>query len=105
MIVRFSRQRSALAPGDPSMSLPVSGSRWTWPLMYSRPLALTACEYGPAAGGPGFAVTVSREWDMGGTYRTDAEPPRLRNISVSAPARRQPRRLVSVGRGGLLACA
>ena len=26
---------------------------------------MTACEYGPAAGGPGSAVTVSREWDIG----------------------------------------
>ena len=54
-------------------------------------------------GGTGFAVTVSREWDMGGTYRTDAEPPRLRNIAVSAPARREPRGLVSVGPGGVRA--
>ena len=31
--VRFSRQRSASSPGVPSMSLPVAGSRCTWPLM------------------------------------------------------------------------
>src|SRR3954468_15464686 len=101
MIVRLSRQRLAFSAGEPSISLPLSGSRCTWPEMKSRPLALTACEYGPAAGGPGSAVTVSREWDMGGTYLRDAESPRLRDIPVSAPARREPGGLVSVGRRGV----
>src|SRR3954453_14737404 len=101
MIVRFSRQRLAFSAGLPSISLPVSGSRCTWPLMNSMPLALTACEYGPAAGGPGAGVPVSREWDMGGTYRRHVEPPRLRDLAVSAAARRQPRGLVSVGVGGV----
>src|SRR3954468_4401547 len=101
MIVRLSRQRLAFSAGLPSISLPVSGSRCTWPLMNSMPLALTACEYGPAAGGPGSAVTVSREWDMGATYRRHAKPPRLRDIALSAAARREPRGLVSGGVGGV----
>src|SRR3954451_11280112 len=65
MIVRLSRQRLAFSAGLPSISFPVSGSRWTCPLTNSWPLDLTACEYGPAAGGPGSAVTVSRWWDIG----------------------------------------
>src|SRR4051794_12213088 len=76
---------------------------WTWPLMKSMPLDLTACEYGPAAGGPPATVTVSREWDMGGTYTSHAEPPRLRDIALPAAAQGQPRGLVSVGRRSLRA--
>src|SRR3954447_11443116 len=97
MMVRFSRQRSAFSAGEPSISLPVSGSRCTWPLRKTRPFDLTACEYGPAAGGPGSAVTVWRESDMGGTYLRDAESPRLRDLALPAAARREPRGLVSVG--------
>src|SRR5215203_2389460 len=59
------------------MSCPVAGSRWTWPLMKSMPLDLTACEYGPAAGGPPSTVTVSREWDMARNVLQDAMPNRL----------------------------
>src|SRR3954453_20206779 len=65
MMVRFSRQRLAFSPGESPTSWPLLGSRCTWPETKSRPLDLTACEYGPAAGGPGSAVTVSREWDIG----------------------------------------
>src|SRR3954454_1587587 len=64
-MVRLSRQRRALSAGVSPVSWPVAGSRCTWPDRNSRPLDLTACEYGPAAGGPGSAVTVSREWDIG----------------------------------------
>src|SRR4051812_49182093 len=83
------------------MSCPVAGSGWPWPLMKSMPLALTACEYGPAAGGPPSTVTVSREWDMGGTYTSHAEPPCLRDLAVPAATQGQPRGLVSVGFGGV----
>src|SRR3954463_7697538 len=65
MMVRFSRQRLAFSPGESPTSWPLLGSRCTWPDRNSRPLDLTACEYGPAAGGPGAAVTGSREWDIG----------------------------------------
>src|SRR3954447_14178946 len=101
MMVRFSRQRLAFSPGESPTSWPLLGSRCTWPETNSRPLDLTACEYGPAAGGPGSAVTVSREWDMGPTYLRHAEPPRLGDIAVPAAARREPGGLVSVGLGRL----
>src|SRR3954468_6143348 len=65
MMVRLSRQRLAFSAGESPMSWPLAGSRCTWPETKSRPLDLTACEYGPAAGGPGSAVTVSRCWDIG----------------------------------------
>src|SRR3954467_13885952 len=102
-IVRLSRQRRAFSAGESPTSSPESGSRWTWPLRKTRPLDLTACEYGPAAGGPGDAVTVSREWDMGSTYLRDVESPRLRDLALPAAARREPRGLVSVGPGSLRA--
>jgi hypothetical protein len=57
---RLSRQRRVWSPIEPSISLPVSGSTGVWPERKTRPLDLTAWEYGPAAGGPGSAVTVSR---------------------------------------------
>src|SRR5437588_786904 len=101
-IFRLSRQRRALSPGEPSTSSPVAGSRCTWPLRKRSPAALTACEYGPAALGASVAVTVSRSWDMSRTV-FDAEPPRLRDLAVPAPARGQPGRLVPVGRGGVRA--
>src|ERR1700741_5073440 len=40
---------------------------------------------------------------MGGTYYTDAQPPRLRDLALPAATRRQPGGLVSVGRRGVLA--
>src|SRR3954454_16085310 len=96
-MVRLSRQRRALSAGVSPVSWPVAGSRCTWPDRNTRPLDLTACEYGPAAGGPGSAVTVWRESDMGGTYLRDAESPRLRDLALPVAARRDPRGLVSVG--------
>src|SRR4051812_11785936 len=99
-ILRLSRQRRALPPGDPWTSSFVAGSRCTWRERKTSPAALTACEYGPAALGPSVAVTVSRSWDMSRTV-FDAEPPRLRNLAVSPSARGQPRGLVPVGRGGV----
>src|SRR3954454_13237500 len=103
-MVRLSRQRRALSAGVSPVSWPVAGSRCTWPDRKTRPLDLTACEYGPAAGGPGSAVTVSREWDMGGTYLRNAEPPCLRDLALPAAARREPRGVVPVGPGSLRAC-
>src|SRR5690349_6217520 len=99
--LRLSRQRRAFSPGDPWTSSFVSGSRWTWPDRKTSPAALTACEYGPAALGAPVAVTVSRSFAMSRTV-FDAEPPRLRDLALSAPARGQPRGLVPVGRGGVL---
>src|SRR4051794_25832645 len=39
---------------------------------------------------------------MGATYYTDAEPPRLRDLAVPAPARREPGGLVRLGGRGVL---
>ena len=82
----------------PSTSLPVSGSTGVWPEQNTRPLDTTAWEYGPAAGGPGSAFTTFLWWDI--AARTDAKPTRPRDLSLPAPARGEPRRLVPVGRRG-----
>src|SRR5918997_6802888 len=95
-IARLSRQRRVWSPIEPSTSLPVSGSTGVWPLRNASPFETTACEYGPAAGGPGSAVTVFLWWDMRATYR-HGQQARRRDLPLPPPARGEPRRLVPVG--------
>src|SRR5438067_2393691 len=54
---RFFSTRSVCALTSPSTTLFVAGSRAIWPAAKTKPPALIACEYGPAAGGASFVRT------------------------------------------------
>ena len=52
-IARLSRQRRVWSPIEPPTSSPVSGSTGVWPERKTRPLEMTAWEYGPGGGRAG----------------------------------------------------
>src|SRR5260370_15485530 len=58
--LRFFSTCSVCCSMPPEMTLPVAGSKATWPEMKTKPLALMACEYGPMALGALGVETASR---------------------------------------------
>ena len=101
MIVRFSRQRLAFSAGRVADELAVGRIEVHLAGDEEQAVGLDGVRVRPRGGrsgvrGHGFARMGHRKDAI-----RDAESPRLRDLPVPAPARRQPRGLVSVGRRGV----